>query len=121
MKAPDKIYIYKHRYYENQFDIEWGEDRIHDDDIEYTRSDLIPQWQPIETAPKDGTAILLFDEDGISIGKWYEPKEDIRLCHWCCDTCLCEACIFGDAPLDIINFQAPTHWIPLPSPPRVLK
>ena len=23
--------------------------------VEYVRADLVPQWQPIETAPKDGS------------------------------------------------------------------
>lgn len=72
MIIPDKIYINKHRYYEDQLDIEWGEDRIHDDDIEYTRSDLIPTWKPISEAPRDWTKMLLllkWDDIPI-IGYW---------------------------------------------------
>lgn len=110
MKAPDKIYIYKHRYYENQFDIEWGEDRIHDDDIEYTRSDLIPTWQPIETAPKNGTLVLVFSvtatliQDSISIRYWNKDKE-----KW--------ALPFNAHNVVVLSFHEPTHWMPLPKGP----
>lgn len=114
MKAPDKIYIYKHRYYDDQFDIEWGEDRIHDDDIEYTRSDLIPQWQPIETAPKDGRLLLVFSEcapfiqDFITIRYWNKERKAFTL-------------PFNARNMVVLSFYKPSHWMPLPSPPRVLK
>jgi hypothetical protein len=28
--------------------------------IEYVRADLLPQWQPIETAPNDGRAFMVY-------------------------------------------------------------
>ncbi len=54
------------------------------------------QWQPIETAPRDGTPLLVWDGDVPIIAYWhraawrYSPKG--YTCH-------------------------PTHWMPLPPPP----
>jgi hypothetical protein len=76
------------------------------------------RWQPIETAPKDGTPVLLwlknkFDRnytvmglcDLIRIGFWQHRRwvtievEDCWMPDWC--------------PLDV----NPSHWRELPSPP----
>ena len=72
---------------------------------------MVGGWMPIETAPKDGTAILLGSRGGSWIGKWlpvyvsgYRPENpwsSLMLNHdhmgekWC----------------------KPTHWMPLPPPP----
>jgi hypothetical protein len=66
-------------------------------------------WQPIATAPKDGTPVLLrcrhggYDADYVIEG-WYEMGAFDR--RWY------EA--FGENPLN----PQPTHWMPLPAPPR---
>jgi hypothetical protein len=61
------------------------------------------QWQPIETAPKDGTPVLCYARiahGGVSIvmrwdgEDWYES--------------LAFSCLLR-----------PTHWMPLPKPPEV--
>lgn len=64
-------------------------------------------WLPIETAPKDGRAILVCSA--------YSPQPDKRMCvamwssfgGWCTTEP-----IMGD-PLN----EPPTHWLPLPEPP----
>lgn len=62
-------------------------------------------WQPIETAPKDGTEVLLAYPGGlVKSGKWTlfgGAYED----HWA----------DGKRP----RFGSdPTHWMPLPAPPQ---
>ena len=66
----------------------------------------IIRWRPIETAPKDGTQVLLARSDGIvGCGRW----EDVRgvylwVGEWSSDT--------KDVGLK------PTRWMPLPEPPE---
>lgn len=60
-------------------------------------------WQPIETAPKDGTPIYGIWLDGKWTGgqmRWNDMWEDA----WVHDT--------GD------HICHPTHWMPLPEPPE---
>ena len=59
-------------------------------------------WQPIETAPKDGTAALIFSKDdafGPVIVGWWENDDEA---WW--------------GPHSYI--VRPTHWMPLPDPPK---
>lgn len=59
------------------------------------------EWQPIETAPKDGTDILVYEK--------YKDSEYIVVAsnhgfYWA----------FDDRDTEI----NPTHWMPLPEPPK---
>jgi hypothetical protein len=63
-------------------------------------------WQPIDTAPKDGTRVL------IALWAWNQPNTE-RLYYWA-EFCEGEWCEPDN--LDIQYF-APTHWRPLPPPP----
>lgn len=57
-------------------------------------------WQPIETAPRDGSNYLTFGECGYVI------------CHWM------EANYFHDgAEARIFPGVSPIYWMPLPTPP----
>ena len=68
----------------------------------------VNKWQPIETAPKDGTSFLA------AIPWEGEPLEILRM-RW--DEI---ACLFGDATYApfIEDQEQPTHWMPLPPPPK---
>lgn len=57
-------------------------------------------WRPIETAPKDGTSLLLYHyRNGEFVGKWSTSIE-----RWC---------IAGSD-----GFGEPSFWMPLPEPPK---
>jgi hypothetical protein len=58
-------------------------------------------WQPIETAPKDGTEVLVFTELGATASFYSEP--------WWRDA-------LGGR--ELIGHFAPTHWMPIPERPK---
>ena len=59
-------------------------------------------WKPIETAPRNGTAILLRSKKGrIADGAWIAATNKVGWWAWA---------YVG---------QEPTHWMPLPEPPNV--
>lgn len=66
------------------------------------------QWRPIDTAPRDGTRVLLWVPPyGPSTGH-YEPAR----VNWGPNASLWIAA-------SVLNKEAhPTHWMPLPSPPK---
>ena len=71
----------------------------------------VHQWMPIETAPKDGTKILLFEPsetrngECIFVGLWDERRNP----EWYDSQWKC-------AEYDAFNHE-PTHWMPLPEVP----
>lgn len=70
-------------------------------------------WMPIETAPKDGTAVMLGNSGGAWIGPFMQfaesgyrfdgPWRSLMLNHY-------------HIPYEH-RYKAPTHWMPLPTPP----
>lgn len=95
-------------------------------------SETPEDWQPIETAPKDGTNILLYAPAAVYQGKavterltyghWEEPEHGKYLGD-CGGECRCPE--YDEAPppywySDDGGFTEeypPTHWMPLPKPP----
>lgn len=63
-------------------------------------------WQPIETAPKDGTAILVCEGENIGVVLWRQQAFTNGEMEWCAQDCC-----------DGVTIYKPTHWMPLPKPP----
>jgi hypothetical protein len=66
------------------------------------------EWRPIETAPKDGSRVLLW-LDCLSecyIGRWQPRGRSPNT--W--------AVAFGSQATSLAS--GPTHWMPLPAPPE---
>lgn len=72
-------------------------------------------WQPIETAPKDGTAILLCDEES---GKWDNQQWSSCVVGWWDTDDEPEWRDNGDMGCNGQCEYEPTHWMPLPEPPK---
>lgn len=71
------------------------------------------EWQPIETAPKDGTRVL------VSLWAWDDPATGDRLTeivYWGGDDWRNGYPDDVDAFANTVN--PPTHWMPLPEPPK---
>lgn len=72
-------------------------------------------WQPIETAPRDGARVLIYPgaEEPMSVGyfdagwkkRWLSLEGEV----WGGCDCCGSGCTHADA--------SPTHWMPLPQPP----
>lgn len=67
-------------------------------------------WQPIETAPKDGTRFLGANDEGISITSW----SDMWNGTWTDEASTTDD---GHGWYGHDNW-IPTHWMPLPEPPK---
>jgi hypothetical protein len=65
-------------------------------------------WQPIETAPKDGTRILLFIEDQAVEGHWDDSWPMWRTAYLSSHGCGCCA----------DDNEEPTHWAVLDTPKK---
>ncbi len=69
-------------------------------------------WQPIETAPRDGTRVLLWwDGDFAPVAHWEPDGWAYHMTmNWMAD----RGCVIADA---LLGYE-PTHWMPLPEPPQ---
>lgn len=83
------------------------------------------EWQPIETAPRDGSFIMLFVPRGqletgpVTIGGYWKAEDRqengrFKKGEWT----LADFCGWLGADADYgASFCHPTHWMPLPAPP----
>ena len=72
------------------------------------------EWQPIETAPKDGTPMLLFYPIlGVCFGCW----DHIGTADWWIADSVGEDPSGWRCPYQEDDME-PTHWMPLPAPPK---
>lgn len=61
-------------------------------------------WQPISTAPKDGTPVLIW-VDKMAVTASFDEDE----LEW----------FNGNWGLGFAEAEQPTHWMPLPQPPSI--
>jgi hypothetical protein len=61
------------------------------------------EWQPIETAPKDGTKIIVYRPNAE-----YQPIVGVD--YWSKE--------LGNVWANSNEHRQPTHWMPLPEPPK---
>lgn len=70
------------------------------------------EWQPIDTAPRDGTRILGWCGNYTDIcyleNKWIDSAVGLQKV-WMTDSCV-----------DFGGYENPTHWMPLPNPPAAV-
>lgn len=65
-------------------------------------------WKPISSAPIDGSRFLATHiKSGVVCVTWFGKTSHVPLYGWC----------EGDDPEDI-DLWEPTHWMPLPDPPK---
>ena len=109
---------YSHEYPTNALDVVplYTADQL-TEAYEAGKRDAIPEWQPIDTAPKDGTAFRAYADELIDLD--FNPcgsveaawnGEELIGCVWNGQ----QDAWYGKA----IN---PTHWMPLPAAPKGLK
>lgn len=70
-----------------------------------------PKWQDISTAPKDGSEIILCVLDSVFVGVWI-GKENYRGEIGWHDVADSFELWYSERPV------TPTHWMPLPEPPK---
>lgn len=85
-------------------------------DHERSTGSVTSGWRPIDSAPKDGTSILLWSGGEHTIGWWECGKEFALSAAGFNNWCKGHLTVGGyDAGFD--GIYNPTHWMPLPAPP----
>ena len=79
------------------------------------RNSCSTNWQPIETAPKDGQTILLSDGQKVLTGAWADEPGAWKVCPFNHD---CDEPYWGGG---WTYAGGPTHWMPLPALPNLYR
>lgn len=70
------------------------------------------EWQPIETAPRDGTAILVCAQSD-------HDEWNFMAVFWCIPDCHQRGwAVISHGFREFSCFVSPTHWMPLPAAPE---
>ena len=90
------------------------------DEIERLRA-KVSEWQPIETAPKGGSRVLLASGGYVAIGAWdawlRHPDGRVVGLEAHCNPAALVDCWRWDGEGFECN-PPPTHWMPLPEAPK---
>lgn len=73
-------------------------------------------WQPISTAPKDGTNVIISGPGGVEIGNWEDEKLDVLECGVIVEPGMKEGWV--GVGVHWPEGDQPTHWMPLPESPE---
>lgn len=106
MTAPKKIYAWANYDFRKWYAGGCSTEPLMDgtENHEYTLSDLVPQWKTIDTAPRDRVVL------GYQADWWGEEIIEPMV--------YVEGVIWEEANGEMYTRYQPTHWMPLPKPPK---
>jgi hypothetical protein len=89
-------------------------------------SDGLGAWQPIETAPRDGTTVLLAAPGRVTAGEWHAEQWPTASEHHSTtgeylgqyETGECIPAAWYSWDGGFTDEDPPTHWQPMPAPPQ---
>ena len=81
--------------------------------------DEATSWRPIETAPMDGTVVMLYGDGRVTCGSWIAERDIMVSDHsGCYPSGETEPAYWQSHDGGFTESHPATHWMPLPQPPR---
>lgn len=94
-------------------DIGFHIDMDHPDALRPLWEEMNSSWQPIETCPKETEVLVWFGPQvGVKSAEYTDLYGD-DIWFWCVNDCK-----FDPHPVRRFCSPYPTHWMPLPEPPK---